>query len=199
MAFNLAQLTRIARPEPALPDVSQDDPEITLRKEQHRTNSRRAHFWGKVSQLTFWAMTATLIGSGAVAGILSMGGVGAAAAGAAAVASYSSFYISLAIGATMGAISLISSNIENKIRVDNSLNFEEIHAKNVGRHTGEEVARAIQDVVASRQQERRTETTPAIPVSMARDTSAPVTRITANERNEQGTVVAPLPNGITLH
>lgn len=189
MQFSLNQLRRITRPEPEISDTSQDDPEIVLRKQQHRTNSRRAHFWGKVSQLTFWAMTATLVGTGAVAGLMATAGIGAASA---AVASYTSMFISLGIGATLGATSLIASNIENRIRVDNSLNFEEIHAKNIGRHTGEEVARVIATAV-----ERDSR---PIPVAMAREdaTSQPHRRIATADASAKG-VVATLPPGVTLH
>ncbi len=185
----------MTRPEPEIADVSQDDPEIALRKEQHRINSRRAHFWGKVSQLTFWAMTATLIGTGAVAGLMATAGLGAGAA----VANYASMYISLSIGAALGATSLISSSIENRIRVDNSLNFEEIHAKNIGKHTGEEVVKAIANAVEGRA--GHVTSSPAIPVAVARDTSAPApqSRIATSEAAPQGRAAITLPPGVTLH
>lgn len=190
MAIHLSDLSRLTRPEPALPDSGEEDAEISQRRMQHRVNNARAHFWGKVSQLTFWAMTATLIGSGAVAGALGV----------------SSLLITLGIGATLGTISLITSSIENRIRVDNSLNFEEIQAKNIGRHTGEEVAKAITNVLEGRAMERQASSpneseqrTPAsnpIPVGIARD-QQPTTRIeTQNASMEARTA---LPQGVTLH
>jgi hypothetical protein len=191
MALNLNNLTRLTQPEPQLPDASRDDPEIIIRKEQHRVNSERAYFWGKVSQLTFWGMTAVLIGSGAMAAVLGTGGAAISTTG---ILSF------LGLATTLGATSLITGRIENRIRVDNSLNFEEIHAKNIGRHTGQQVANAIASLAESRETERSYASTPAIPVAIARDgsSSQPQSRIDAKEAISEGRT-AQLPPGVTLH
>ena len=191
MPVNFSNLARLTKPEPQLPDASQDDPEIIVRKEQHRVNSERAYFWGKVSQLTFWGMTAVLIGSGAMAAVLGTGGAAISSAG---ILSF------LGLATALGATSLITGRIENRIRVDNSLNFEEIHAKNIGRHTGQQVVNAMASLAETREAGRGDASVPAIPVAMARESyaSQPEPRIDTHEAISEGRT-AQLPPGVTLH
>jgi hypothetical protein len=180
-----------------LPDASDGDPEIALRKQQHRTNNERAYFWGKISQLAFWAMAATFAGGVFAAG--AGAATGGFFAGVASMAGLPSLLVAAGMGVGFGVTSLVAGRIENRIRVDNSLNFEEIHAKNIGRHTGREVAQAIVNAVESRQTEQKTNPASSIPVGIARNgaTPSPQTRIETQDASVQGRTASPA--NVTLH
>lgn len=210
MVNPLSRLKQFTHPEPQLPDASAGDPEIEIRKQQHRVNSQRAHFWKRVSQLSFWAMAATLTG----------GVFGAAAsnpsflADLGAMAGVPALVITLGVGITLGAISLVASSIENRINEDNRLNFQEINAKNIGKHTGEEVVKAMVTIVEQAKARHQSAAMPAreiedpkmgrpssssIPVGIARDSTVPATRIETTDALSQGTSKITLPVGVTLH